>query len=218
MFSFEWCLGYMDPSDLARNDGRSDKAMFAHILCSALAFSPSGVSSRRELLAQFVAGAAAVAPLAANAVSARTGAASVFTGEYDDPNHPGCLRSIKVVGPKVGVDGRKGRNPVAYVKGVDETTPGTKRCDATPTLEQVWKLEGKVSEQAQLDGKESDEVPTILIDFAPKTEGRVGALLGKYDTFGGAPGIVFPDGNKWTKVANGTPSRRPPLTQLNSGD
>jgi len=176
------------------------------------------VSSRRELLAQFVAGAAAVAPLAANAVSARTGAASVFTGEYDDPNHPGCLRSIKVVGPKVGVDGRKGRNPVAYVKGVDETTPGTKRCDATPTLEQVWKLEGKVSEQAQLDGKESDEVPTILIDFAPKTEGRVGALLGKYDTFGGAPGIVFPDGNKWTKVANGTPSRRPPLTQLNSGD
>lgn len=25
-------------------------------------------------------------------------------------------------------------------------------------------------------------------------------LLGKWDTFGGVPGISFPDGNKWTKV------------------
>merc|ERR1719473_1503459 len=127
------------------------------VLVTALAFSPNTDpmklrSTRRELLSQLVAGAALAAPLAANAVSARTGQSSVFTGEYDDPKHPGCLRSVKVVGPKLGADGRKRRNPVAYVKGVD------KGCDVPPTLEQVWKLEGKVSE----DGE------TIFIDFSPK--------------------------------------------------
>ena len=78
--------------------------------------------------------------------------------------------------------------------------------------------------------------------FTAKTEGKVGLLVGKYDDFNGA-GIVrvtrlnahhrrpllysscslsraqvFPDGNKWTKVAGGTPSRRPPAVTLNSGD
>jgi len=108
-----------------------------------------------------------------------------------------------VSGDRVGADGRKGRNPVAYVKGVDETTPGTKRCDGPPELGMVWKLEGKVSE----DGE------TVLIDFEPK--GGPGKLLGKWDTFG-SPGIAFPDGNKWVKVASGTPERRPPSLTLNS--
>ena len=139
---------------------------------------------RRDLLASVVAGAVAATPLAANAVSARTGLSSVFSGEYDDPNHPGCLRSIKVVGPKMGPDGRKGRNPVAYIKGVDNAKD-TKSCVNPPELSQIWKLEGKVAE----DGE------SVLIDFAPKTEGRVGALLGKWDEVG-PPGIQFPDGNK----------------------
>lgn len=29
-------------------------------------------------------------------VTAKTGLSSPFTGEYDDPNHPGCKREIKV--------------------------------------------------------------------------------------------------------------------------
>ena len=159
----------------------------ANIVVMSLSFSPGSLSTRRDLLAQFVAGAAAAAPLAAHAVSARTGTSSVFTGEYDDPNHPGCLRSVKVVGPKVDPAGRKGRNPVAYVKGVDTTVPGKYMCDCVPELSEVWKLEGKVSE----DGE------SISIDFSPKTKGEVGMLIGKWDTFG-SPGITFPDGNKCT--------------------
>merc|ERR1719258_721470 len=120
--------------------------------------------------------AAAILPASvANAVKAQTGASSVFTGEYDDPKHPGCLRSVKVVGAKMGPDGRKQRNPTAYVKGVDSLPAGGKSCTGTPTLEDVWKLEGKVSE----DGE------SITIDFSPKTEGRVGVLVGKYDDFNG---------------------------------
>lgn len=42
-----------------------------------------------------------------------------------------------------------------------------------------------------------------FIDFSPK--GGPDKLLAKYED----GGIVFPDGNKWTKVARGTPNRRP---------
>ena len=77
----------------------------------------------------------------------------MFTGEYDDPKHPGCLRSVKVVGAKLGADGRKQRNPTAYVKGVDSLPKGTepKTCTGTPTLADVWSLEGKVSDPQAID-------------------------------------------------------------------
>ena len=96
--------------------------LFALALCATTAssLSLSTSASRREMLSRLAAAPlAALAPAAANAVKAQTGAASVFTGEYDDPKHPGCLRSVKVVGAKVGPDGRKSRNPSAYVSGVD---------------------------------------------------------------------------------------------------
>ena len=35
-------------------------------------------------------------PQLAGAEKARTGLSSKFTGEYSDPKHPGCQRSIKV--------------------------------------------------------------------------------------------------------------------------
>ena len=58
-------------------------------------------STRRAVLGQALGGAALlVSPQLAGAVSARTGLSSKFTGDYDDPNHPGCLRTIKVVGAK----------------------------------------------------------------------------------------------------------------------
>ena len=31
----------------------------------------------------------------ANAAALKTGLASPFTGDFDDPNHPGCLRQVK---------------------------------------------------------------------------------------------------------------------------
>jgi hypothetical protein len=160
--------------------------------------------SRRAALRGVAAGAAAVvfAPLAARAVTAKTGLGSPFTGEYEDPKHPGCLRSVKVVGPKLGPDGRRGRKPVAVVSGVDglPAGAGTKACPKgeVPELKDVWKLEGTVSE----DGT------TLTVDFSPKTEGRVGVLVAKYDDFD-PPGIQFPDGNKWVKIEGGTPERRP---------
>ena len=176
----------------------------------ALAVSAVGAysvpTSRREFISCLAAAPlAALAPAAAGAVSARTGQSSPFTGEYDDPNHPGCLRSVKVVGAKIGPDGRKERRPTAYIKGVDSLPKGTKGClpGVQPTLADVWSLEGKVSE----DGE------SISIDFSPKTNGRVGLLVGKLDDFNGQ-GIAFPDGNKWTKVAAGTPERRPPAITL----
>jgi len=36
----------------------------------------------------------------------------------------------------------------------------------------------------------------------------------RFDEFNGQPGILFPDGNKWTKVNGGTPDRRPPNETL----
>tara|TARA_B100000768_G_C11116099_1_gene305421 strand:+ start:269 stop:484 length:216 start_codon:yes stop_codon:yes gene_type:complete len=36
----------------------------------------------------------------------------------------------------------------------------------------------------------------------------------RFDEFNGQPGILFPDGNKWTKVNGGTPDRRPPNDTL----
>ena len=76
---------------------------------------------------------------------------TAFAGTYSDPNHPGCLRSVKVVGAKVGPDGRKERKPTAYVKGVDSLPKGYKGCRTgdVPTLADVWSIEGKVSEDGQ---------------------------------------------------------------------
>merc|ERR1719353_1953736 len=77
-------------------------------------------SSRRAVLSKVFGGAALLAsPQLAGAVKATTGLSSQFTGDYNDPNHPDCLRTIKVVGAKVGADGRKSRNPSANIIGWD---------------------------------------------------------------------------------------------------
>jgi len=238
--------------------------------------SDTGVSSRRAVLSKVLGGVALLAaPQLAGAVKATTGLSSQFTGDYDDPNHPGCLRTIKVVGAKVGPDGRKSRSPSAYVTGwdgpanpdlarlngeveslqkelseaeavakvgagaaaegeaaaveaakaADAKVLATKRklaaaeaardkvasvkkaCVGRPEQSGVWKLEGKVAE----------DDATIRIDFSPKGGPR--NLLGKGENLDGNTAIVFPDGNRWTKVAAGTPERRPKeLKTLSTGD
>ena len=83
--------------------------MLATLFAGAEAFTlPDVSSSRRAVLSNAAASFAVLAaPSAALAVSARTGLEAPFTGEYDDPKASGCLRSVKVVGPKMGPDGRR---------------------------------------------------------------------------------------------------------------
>merc|ERR1719506_416539 len=139
-------------------------------------------------------GAAAVVAGAGQASAAastvKTGQASLFTGDYDDPNHPDCLRQVKVVGAPLKGDGTRSPYPVIEVVGYDGK--GGKVCTDRPTRDDLWKIQGTV--------KSSN---TAFIDFSPK--GGPEKLLAKYED----GGIVFPDGNKWTKVARGTPLRRP---------
>ena len=74
--------------------------MLARVICvlavgSSSALQIGAPQGRRAFLSQLAAaGTLAASPMAAQAVSARTGLSSPFTGEYDDKNHPGCLRSI----------------------------------------------------------------------------------------------------------------------------
>lgn len=118
---------------------------------------PDVSSSRRAALANAAASFAALAaPSAALAVAARTGLEAPFTGEYDDPKASGCLRSIKVVGPKMGPDGRKRRGETALIKGIDGQGGGA--CKGEPAIADVWKVEGIVAE----DGV------TMKVDFTGK--------------------------------------------------
>ena len=78
----------------------SSPTMLARLVCALAVGSSSALQigvpqGRRAFLSQLAAaGTLAASPLAAQAISARTGLSSPFTGEYDDKNHPGCLRSM----------------------------------------------------------------------------------------------------------------------------
>merc|ERR1740133_610678 len=125
--------------------------MLGRLLCSMMLAQSSAMqigatASRRAFLSQLAAAgtAASIPSLSAHAISARTGLSSPFTGEYDAPNHPGCLRSVKVVGAKLDASGRKGP-PLAYVKGVDGLPAASKTCPKgqKPGLTDVWSFNGK---------------------------------------------------------------------------
>lgn len=133
---------------------------------------------------------AASMPQPASATAAKTGGANPFTGDYNDPNHPECLRQVKVVGAPLKGDGTRSPYPVIEIVGYDGN--GGKVCTERPTRDDLWKVEGTIKGPN-----------TAFIDFSPK--GGPDKLLAKYED----GGIVFPDGNKWTKVARGTPARRP---------
>ena len=106
-----------------------------------------------------------------------------------------AMADVMVGGAPMLPSGRRSRNPQAAIAGVDSA------CDARPEVSAVWKLTGSVAESGE----------SIAIDFSPK--GGPKDLLGVWE----GDGIKFPDGNKWTKVPNGTPSRRPAsLATLNS--
>jgi hypothetical protein len=168
---------------------------------TANALAPSTTNSavqRRQMfgiLGSVITGAAVMAavPQEAQAAPAKTGTASPFTGNYDDPNHPGCLRQVKVVGSPLKGDGTRSPYPIIEVTGYDGNGSGNVCTEADrPKRADLWKVQGTVK---------SNSVASI--DFSPK--GGPANLIGTYD----GNGIVFPDGNKWTKVPLGTKSRLP---------
>ena len=165
----------------------------------------ASTTSRREAFGKVASGlfgigiVSTVLPEEAQAAKALTGQASQFTGFYDDPNHPGCLRSVKVVGPKQRADGTRSRIPIVEVKGYDGKE-GEKMCTSRPQREELWSIEGKLLDK-----------DTVALDFSSK--GGPANVKGSWEE----GGIVFPDGNKWQKVPYGTPDRLPKdMTTLKS--
>ena len=111
---------------------------------STNAFSPS---DRRAAFGQLLSvGAGAVLassmPEAASATVVKTGGANPFTGDYNDPQHPDCLRQVKVVGAPLKGDGTRSMYPVIEVTGFDGK--GGKICTDRPTRDDLWKVEGSV--------------------------------------------------------------------------
>ena len=167
--------------------------------CSASALVPNEqpAVARRPFLAG-LAGAAFAASAAqpAFATKALTGASNPWTGEYDDPNHPSCLRQVKVVGAPQRGDGTRSQYPIVEVRGYDSAGP---TCTEPPSRADIWTVKGVLKNNQ------------ATLDFSSK--GGPKDLLAKYED--GA--IVFPDGNKWTKVIGGTPDRFPKdMTTLKS--
>jgi len=166
-------------------------------------------SSRRAFFGKFSESAYATAiigfvlqelPESANA-AIKTGAASAFTGDYDDPNHPGCLRQVKVVGaPMNGVSGTRSAFPVIEITGWDGPD-GSKACTTRPpSREDLWEVKGSVKSSS-----------SAVIDFSLKSGPP--DLLAKYED----GGIVFPDGNKWKKVSEKKDRRPKEMSTLSSG-
>lgn len=162
--------------------------------CNALA--PHHLEGRRAFFQGVASAVTATAVMvgsseSASAVIAKTGQASPWTGDYDDPNHPGCLRQVKVVGAAQRPDGTPGRYPIVEVRGYDGPQGATICTEQPEKRDAIWTVKGELkSGQA-------------FLDFSSK--GGPSKLLAKYED----NGIIFPDGNKWSKVPSGTPERLP---------
>jgi len=161
------------------------------LVSSASALVPNEQQSGRRQFLSGIAGAAFVGVAAAQpafAAPAKTGASSPWTGDYDDPNHPNCLRQVKVVGAPLRGDGTRSAYPIVEVRGYDSAGP---TCTEPPSSrDDIWTVKGVLKNNQ------------ATLDFSSK--GGPKDLLAKFDN-----GIVFPDGNKWTKVQGGTANRLP---------
>lgn len=159
---------------------------------------PTTFASGRRNFFGVVGGAAAAAVITAAPGAAyardgkvKTGPANPFNGDYDDPNHPGCLRQVKVVGAPQKADGSRPLYAVVEVTGYDGKE-GETTCKDRPTRQDLWKVSGKT--------KGGD---AASLDFSSK--GGPAGMEVKWD----GSGIVFPDGNKWTKLTYAPKDRRP---------
>lgn len=166
------------------------------LAASTQALAPEVHQGRRAFfkgLGGAVVGAAAFvgSSSSASATVAKTGAASPWTGFYDDPNHVGCLRQVKVVGAPLRPNGTPSPFPIVEVRGYDGPE-GASMCTEPPEKrDAVWVVKGELKNDK------------AVLDFSSK--GGPSNLMAKYED----GSIVFPDGNKWTKVYEGTPGRLP---------
>eukprot|EP00535_Pseudo-nitzschia_heimii_P001784 CAMPEP_0197173812 /NCGR_PEP_ID=MMETSP1423-20130617/599_1 /TAXON_ID=476441 /ORGANISM="Pseudo-nitzschia heimii, Strain UNC1101" /LENGTH=161 /DNA_ID=CAMNT_0042622677 /DNA_START=70 /DNA_END=555 /DNA_ORIENTATION=- len=113
-------------------------------------------------------------PLAAAAAAkatARNNAHEDFLGEYADPNHPNCRRSIVAADAHV---------ETAWVKGTD----GSPGCPPDGSGD-PWTVQGTFDDA----GKPA----SIVVDFSPK--GGPSDLAGRLVD----EGIEWADGNTWTR-------------------
>jgi len=141
-------------------------------------------------------------PEHANAATIKTGAANSFTGDYDDPNHPKCLRQVKVVGGPLNGSGTRSAYPIIEITAWDGNGGESKTCTTRPpTVEDLWQVSGSVRSTS-----------TALVDFSSRG-GPDDPLLITYE--GGS--IVFPDGNKWKKTSEQKDRRPKELSTLSSG-
>ena len=104
---------------------------------------------------------------------------TVFAGDYYDPNHPGCPRSIDARGVVSGFD------PVPFARG--RGCRGVKKADLERTSEKFkkWSVRSKIS------GNE------ITIDFNAK-DGSGEKVTGRWT----GNGIALPDGTTWRKKSD----------------
>lgn len=131
------------------------------LLSSCHAWLPTSREVRQAIAAGTVGASIVAAPIVSNALD--------FSGSYDDPNHPFCVREIENIGR------------IATIHGTD----GNPGCPKSGKGDEFDLL-------AQVTGDE------IAVDFTPK--GGPNFVVGKWQDDGnGPPGIVFPDGNKWTR-------------------
>jgi hypothetical protein len=111
----------------------------------ALSTKPTDRRKVFGLLAGGIAGSAFLASSQpASAVTLKTGGANLFTGDYNDPNHPDCLRQVKVVGSPLKGDGTRSPYPIIEVTGYDGKGSGSNICTDRPTRDDLWKVEGTV--------------------------------------------------------------------------
>ena len=104
---------------------------------------------------------------------------TVFAGDYYDPNHPGCPRTIDARGVVSGLD------PVPFARG--RGCRGVKKANLERTSEKFkkWSVRSKIS------GNE------ITIDFNAK-DGSGEKVTGKWT----GNGIALPDGTTWRKKSD----------------
>ena len=104
---------------------------------------------------------------------------TVFAGDYYDPNHPGCPRSIDARGVVSGLD------PVPFARG--RGCRGVKKANLERTSEKFkkWSVRSKIS------GNE------IVIDFDAK-DGSGEKVTGTWT----GNGIALPDGTTWRKKSD----------------
>jgi hypothetical protein len=148
--------------------------------------------------------------------SARTGPTSPFTGEYDDPNHPGCERSVKVSPRSLQQDvtaccavvlrvlfGAGAHTTLRLALG-EQVTGQTLGPDGRRRREPQVIIRGTDSSTGtctpgdaevkpwRLTGYVTEKGDKMFVDFSPK--GGPKDLVATYEG-----GIKFPDGNTWTR-------------------